>query len=241
MFIKKATMTNKKILTFPTKNQFMKRITFTICAAAFLLASCADDKKTDEPIKADATVSSNDSKPEEKAWIPIDGTAAMAAMMKNAELGEPHKMLAKSNGTWNAEVTFWMGIDSPAVKSTGTAVNSMILDGHFQQAKFSGDMMGMPFQGISTTGYDNTTKEFVSTWVENMSTSMMIMRGTWDEASKSIVFTGSQKNPANGLECKMKQVYKMPDDNNHLMEMYGPDGQTGKEYKMVEIKYTKKK
>ena len=229
-----------EISIFHQKNYFMKQIILTICTAAFLFAACSDEKKTDDSVKGNVTAT-DESKPKEKAWIPIDGAAGMAAMMKNAELGEPHKMLAKSNGTWNAEVTFWMGIDSPAVKSTGTAVNSMILDGHFQQAKFSGDMMGMPFQGISTTGYDNTTKEFVGTWIETMSTSMMIMRGTWDEASKSIVLTGSQKNPANGLECKMKQVLKMPDDNTQVMEMYGPDGQTGKEFKMMEIKYTRKK
>ena len=54
----------KKLYLFRPKIFFMKRITLTICAAAFLLASCKDEKKTEEPIKADATVSSTtDSKP----------------------------------------------------------------------------------------------------------------------------------------------------------------------------------
>jgi hypothetical protein len=30
-------------------------------------------------------------------------------------------------------------------------------------------------------------------------------------------------------------------DNNEFMEMYGPDPKTGKEYKMMEIKYSRKK
>jgi len=235
-------MTNKEVVAFFTKkNQFMKRLTFTICAAAFLLASCSNDKKTDEPIKGDATVSSADSKPEEKAWIPIDSAMAMNAMMEAGKLGEEHKMLAKSNGTWAAEMTYWEGMDKPAQKMSGTEVTTSILGGHYQQSKFSANWMGMPFEGISTITYDNTTKQYVSTWIENMSTSIMIMRGTWDEASKSLVLTGSQKNPANGLDCKMRQILKMPDDNTQVMEMYGPDGQTGKEYKMMEIKYTRKK
>ena len=30
----------------------------------------------------------------------------------------------------------------------------------------------------------------------------------------------------------------MADDNHHVMEMSGPDMQTGKEYKSMEIKFT---
>jgi hypothetical protein len=49
------------------------------------------------------------------------------------------------------------------------------------------------------------------------------------------------KNPANGLDCSIKEVFKMVDDNNQILEMYGPDPQTGKEFKTMEIKYTRKK
>lgn len=219
----------------------MKRIILTICAAAFLLASCSNDKKTDEPIKGEATVSSNDSKPKEEAWIPIDSAMAMTAMMEAGKLGEEHKMLAKSNGTWAAEMTYWEGMDKPANKMSGTQVTTSILGGHYQQSKFSANWMGMPFEGISTLAYDNTTKQYVSTWIENMGTSIMVMTGNWDAATNSLNLTGKQKNPANGLECTMRETYKIVDDNNHVMEMYGPDPKTGKEFKMMEIKYTRKK
>src|SRR4030095_16493060 len=120
----------KKLYLFRPKNFFMKRITFTICAAAFLLASCKDEKKTEEPIKADATVSpTEDSKPKEEAWVPVDDSTAMKNWMAYATPGEPHKMLAKSNGTWNGEVTMWMAPDSPAVTSKATMVNKMIMGG----------------------------------------------------------------------------------------------------------------
>lgn len=102
-------------------------------------------------------------------------------------------------------------------------------------------MMGMPFEGISTVGYDNYTKEFVSTWVDNMSTMIMVAKGTWDDATKSINMTSKMKNPANGLDCTIREVVKIVDGNNEVMEMYGPDPKTGKEFKMMEIKYTRKK
>ena len=31
-------------------------------------------------------------------------------------------------------------------------------------------MMGMPFEGIGRTGYDNVTGKYWSTWIDNMST-----------------------------------------------------------------------
>ena len=133
----------------------MKRITLTICTAAFILVACQNETKTDEPIKGDATVSSSDSKPEKEAWVPVDSATAMKAMMEAGTPGEPHKMLAKSNGTWSADVTHWMGDGAAPQKATGTSVNTMIYGGRYQQSKFSGKMMGMPFEGTAIMGYDN--------------------------------------------------------------------------------------
>lgn len=77
----------------------MKRLFLTICTAAFVFAACRDDKEPAEPIKGEATVSSDDSKPEEKPWVPVDSATAMKAMMEAGTPGEPHKLLAKSSGT----------------------------------------------------------------------------------------------------------------------------------------------
>lgn len=177
----------------------------------------------------------------EKEWIPVDSATCMKAMMEAGMPGEPHKMLAKSNGTWDVEMTNWMADGAPPTTSKGKATNTMVLGGRYQQSKFTSDFGGMPFEGIGTTAYDNTEKKYVSTWMDNMSTAVMYSSGTWDDASKSMTLTGSMKSPANGLDCKMREVFKIIDDNHQVMEMYGPDMKTGKEYKMMELKYTRKK
>jgi len=231
----------KKLYLFCPKIYFMKRITLTICAAAILLASCKDEKKPDE-IKAEPTVSSTtDSKAKEEPWVPVDSATAMKAMMDYATPGEPHKMLAKSNGTWNGEVTMWMAPDAPPSTSKATMVNKMVMDGRYQVSETKGNMMGMPFSGMGTTGYDNHKKVFISTWIDNFGTGIMKMEGPWDEASKSTTLTGKMIDPATGRECDFKEVYKIIDDNNQLMEMYGPDPKTGNQFKTMEIKLTRKK
>ena len=220
----------------------MKRITLTICAATLLLASCGDEKKPEETINANATSSATaDSKPQEETWVPVDSATAMKAMMDYATPGESHKMLAKSNGTWNGEVTMWMAPDAPPSTSSMTMVNKMVMDGRYQVSEAKGNMMGMPFNGMSTTGYDNHKKVFMSTWIDNMGTGIMKLEGPWDEATKSTTLTGKMIDPASGKECDFKEVYTIIDDNNQVMEMYGPDPKTGKQFKTMEIKLTRKK
>ena len=136
--------------------------------------------------------------------------------------------------------TMWEDPSKPPTTSTGTVTNKMIMDGRYQVTDVNGNMMGMPFIGHSMTGYDNAKKVFVSSWIDNMGTGMMNMEGPWDEATKTINMKGQCINPMTLKPCDYREVFKMIDDNNQMMEMYGP-GPDGKEMKTVEIKYTRKK
>src|SRR5688500_2184224 len=209
-----------------TKFTIMNRLTLVICAvliAAIYSSLLAQSKK------------------ETKPWVPVDSATAMKAWMEYATPGEPHKMLAKSNGTWTGEVTMWMSPDAPPNKSTSTSTNKMIMDGRYQLAEFQGNFMGMPFTGMSLTGYDNAKKVFVSAWIDNMGTGIMKMEGPWNEASKTMTLSGTVIEPSTGRECNVKETFKIVDDDTQIMEMYGPDPKTGKEYKTMSIKFIRNK
>lgn len=211
----------------------MKQILIAFCSAALLFSCNEADNKTSTDITGNKeTVSTSDSKTAEEDWVPVDSATAMKTMMETGTPGKEHSLLAKADGTWTGETTMWMTPDAPPMKSTFNATNKMIMNGHYQETTIKGDMMGMPFEGISTTGYDNAKKMFTSTWIDNMSTATMYMEGPWDEATKSITFTGKMLCPANGKMCDMKQVYKMVDNDTQIMEMYGPDMKTSKPYKI---------
>jgi len=222
----------------------MKRITIAFCTAVFLF-SCGETKTAEETKKDETTSSTSNSTSDSKAkteeWVPIDSATMMKTWMENMTPGPQHAMLAKSEGTWDAETTMWMADGAPPEMGKGTSVNKMILGGRYLQINFKGQMMGQPFEGTGTTGYDNTKKVFTNSWMDNMSTTPMMLEGTWDDAAKSITSKGKMICAANGKEIEMKEVYKIVDDNTHVMEMYGPDPKTGKEYKSMEIKYTRKK
>src|SRR5258705_8689849 len=217
----------------------MKRITLTICAAAFLFAAC-DSKKEDDKKTGEATKETIKDGKMETAWIPIDSAMMDKAWKEGMTISDQHKMLAKSAGTWTGDVTMWMADGAPPQKSNSTTVTKTIYGGLYVQSNHSGDMMGMPFEGMSIMGYDNMKKEFFSTWIDNMGSGILMTTGNWDEASKKLTLTGTMKC-MNGQDAMEREVFTMIDDNNQMLEMYGPDSKTGKEYKSMEIKYTRKK
>jgi hypothetical protein len=220
----------------------MKKAMFVFCMSGLLLTACNSGTTTEEKTVKHTTATASDTKTKaEEPWVAVDSATEMKAWMEYATPGEAHKAMAKSNGNWSGQVTMWMAIGAPPATSTSTMVNKMILGGRYQVSNYTGSFMGMPFEGVSTTAYDNYKKKYVNTWIDNMGSGIMHMEGTWDEATKSITYTGKMTSPANGRECNMKQVYKIIDDNNELMEMYGPDSKTGKEYKTMEMKLTRKK
>ena len=220
----------------------MKQIAITFCTAVVLIAcNSSTDNKTSDAKTDETKVASMTTETKSKEWVPVDSAAMEKAWMESMTPGKEHAMLAKSNGVWNAETIMWMTPEAPPEKSTATAENKMILGGRFQQTTFKGTMMNQPFEGVATTGYDNARKVFVSNWVDNMNTAVMNIEGPWDEASKSITMTGKMYCAANKMDCEMKEVFKIVDDNTQVMEMYGPDMKTGKQYKTMEVKYTRKK
>ncbi len=151
--------------------------------------------------------------------------------------GDVHKMIAKSDGKWNADVSTWMKPDAAPEKSTGVCEIRMILGGRYQQANFKGTMMGKPWEGLSLMGYDNAKKTFMSSWIDNMGTGLMYTEGTWDDATKSITSKGKIVDPMTGKDIDIREVHKFVDDNNQTIETYSTTD--GKEMKTMEIKFTR--
>jgi len=152
--------------------------------------------------------------------------------------GEVHKMIASWDGEWNEDITMWATPGAPPTKSTASCVNKMILGGRYQESKHTGNFMGMPFEGVSTMGWDNARKIMVSSWVDNFGTGIMYMEGTWDDKTKAANLKGSTTDPMTGKLMNIRQVYRVVDDKTQMLEQYTT--QEGKEHKSMEIKLTRK-
>ncbi|MCE1165853.1 MAG: DUF1579 domain-containing protein [Bacteroidetes bacterium] len=152
--------------------------------------------------------------------------------------GKEQQAMAKLNGDWNFTSKFWMDPAGEPQTSTGTAKFESLLGGRYSQLKVAGKMMGMDFEGIGVTGYDNGKKKYYSTWVDNFGTGIMTMEGVYDENSKQTIYTGKSFDPISNSDMDMKQTVKVINDNTCEMEMFSIVN--GKEFKNMEITYTRK-
>jgi len=161
----------------------------------------------------------------------------MQKMMKNMMPGEVQKMMATRTGDWAAELTMYMDPTQPPQKQSAKVHNDMIMD-RYLTSSYTGTMMGMPFNGTATLAYDNGTNKYYMSWLDNMSTGMTQLSGTYDEKTRTITLNGISQDPMTGMETPMRQTITYVDDMHTTMEMFGP-GMNGGEMKMMEIRLTK--
>ena len=80
-------------------------------------------------------------------------------------------------------------------------------------------MMEMDFQGQGLEGYDNVKKKFVSTWIDNMGTGIMIAEGTYDPATKTFTYN-SEMEMIPGMKTKVRETVKVTDKDHHTFEYF---------------------
>lgn len=180
--------------------------------------------------------------PKEKAPPPppteAEQAAEMAAWMKYMTPADEHVRMAADVGEWTCAGKMWMAPGTPPVESTGTAKISMILGGRYQRMDYVSEFMGMPFEGIGTTAFDNATKEYISTWIDSMGTGLSVMRGKAVDKHK-LELRGTMVDPM-GTAIAMRETMVQTTDTM-VMEMFCDHEKYGGEFKMMELTFTRKK
>ena len=164
----------------------------------------------------------------------------MAAMMKAGEPGENHKHLGRMAGDWEYTMKSWMAPGQPPEESKGTMHGEMLMGGRYLRHHWKGSFSGMPFEGMGTEAYDNMSKKFLSTWIDNMGTGIMMSTGTCDAAGKSCTMVGDTADPMSGQTMTMKGVITWADNDHFKNEMFVKDP-SGNEMKVMEISASRKK
>lgn len=210
----------------------MKKSVLPLLLIAISFASCKNEEtKVETEVKPVDTTS--EIAVEEPITIP-DSATINKAMMDYMTPNEAHMNLAKENGIWDEELTMWMHAGATPQTSKATAEYKMILNGMHQEMTHKGDFMGMPFEGRGTMSFDNATQEYVSTWVDNMSSGVTNMRGELDKETNILKMEGQSIDPVTKQLKTMKEVITYIDSNTHKLEMYDT-GYDGIEFKTMEI------
>ena len=164
--------------------------------------------------------------------------AGLEAWNQAATPGKFHEFFAKKSGTWNIAGKMWMQPGAPPVESTSTAEAKMIFGGRYLYETMEGMNMGMAFEGLGITGYDNTSKVITSVWYDNMGTVTNILTGTCAKPGDPMELFGEMHDPMTGMDMKVRTLTTFVSNDESLFEYFATaEGMT--EMKVMELRYTR--
>ena len=202
----------------------MRKLILILVAVAAIGALIASVALAQEKAKA----------PEQPMFSPEE----MAAWQKAATPGPHHKCYTELAGSWKAVCTMWMQPGAEPQTAEMKAVCEPLFGGRYGVEKIEGMMMGMPFQGMSIGGYDNIKGKHTLVWIDNMTTATVYSEGACSDNCTVETHEYTQKDPMTMKDTKVKMVSRITDKNNRVLESY-IIGDDGKEFKTMEIKYTR--
>jgi hypothetical protein len=182
---------------------------------------------------------------ENKAKDSPKPSAEMQEMMKKweecATPGPAHKHLDYFTGKWDTTIRMWMeGAGKPATETKGASETKWIMGGRFLLEETSGQIMGMPWRGMTTMGYDNFKKKYVVSHIDNMGTGLYTSEGKFDQANRVLTSFGKMDEPMTGEHDKpIKYVIRILSKDKYVFEMFDEVGGPN-EFKAGEITYTRK-
>jgi hypothetical protein len=127
-----------------------------------------------------------------------------------------HEWLKQLAGEWDADVEMTMDPSQPPTKSKGSETSRM-LGGFWLISEFHGDMMGMPFTGVMTVGYNPDTKKYVATWVDSAGSRLWTYEGSVDEAGKALTLETEGPCPmAGGKTARFREVLEIKSKDHNV-------------------------
>jgi hypothetical protein len=133
-----------------------------------------------------------------------------------------------------------MAPNTEPISSDMTSKITSIMDGRFTQVESKGSTPMGPFNGLGTYGYDNVSKKFQSTWIDNCGTAIMVGTGELSSDGETMTWTYNYTCPITKKPTTMREVERHTGKDACTLEMYGIDPKSGKEFKMMEIAMTRK-
>lgn len=203
----------------------MKKSIFVLSTLFLFSCNNAENKKETKQSTTEETVSST---------IP-DSATVTKAWMEYSTPNENHKRMSADIGIWEEEITSWQNANAQPYKNKMKAEITTLYNGLYQEAKHTGEFAGMKFEGRSTLAYDNASKEYISTWIDNMGSGILVMKGQYNEKTKTYNMKGECVDPVTKKINNKREVFTIIDEKNQKMEMFDT-GYDGKEFKSMEIK-----
>lgn len=165
-------------------------------------------------------------------------TLAQIKTIAAAQPNQAHGILNKLVGKWKAACRYQQSLGEPVAETKARMTSRWILDGRFIEDHYLGTVAGKPLEGRGFTGYDNIRQQYVSIWVDNMSTGLMISHGYYNSNTQQLHFLGSYIDPVTKIEQRTESITSFINDDTIVYELFELSD-SNQRFKTLEITYTR--
>ena len=165
---------------------------------------------------------------------------ALAAYLVAANPAEEHERLASLEGEWTVSGKFWSEPDGEAITATHASKMRMALGKRYLIEDLVGDLWGEEFRGIGITAFDNVEEQYITVWMDNLSTGILVLRGQYDLGEDAVIMTGEYTDPVTREKKSLRSVERVTAEGTRVYEHWEVQGD-GTELKVMELTYRRKR
>lgn len=136
-----------------------------------------------------------------------------------------HARLATLAGRWDVVQTMWTSPGKAPQVDRGSATITPVLNGSRLRQELHIDAKDKPFDGLGYLGYDNTGREYYSTWMDINFPGIIVATGGYDAADARYTFRATLADGANaGAQIRLREVLHAIDANHFSYEYFEDRG-----------------
>lgn len=139
---------------------------------------------------------------------------SMSMAAQTSELPKELKTLDYFTGKWATKDT---AKDAPSCKYMG----QWVLGKRYMQMNVSGTLMGMTFDGILMVTYDESRKQYATTWFDSLAGQVMTGYGDWKGQSLTTI---TEAEEINGQKMRIRATMTKKTDDSWVYDVSGGDG-----------------
>lgn len=158
-----------------------------------------------------------------------------AEMMTLAEPGPQHEALDPLVGRFTYTMSHTDESGNTVQDSAGTCEARWVMGGRFVMSYWTGtmDMAGqsIPWEGTGIIGHDNIAGEYVGTWTDTFTTSILVQQGAM--TGDQLTLEGPMPSPMGDMT--FRGVWTISGPQGFTMDMYQTDPATGQMHSVGQL------
>lgn len=151
-----------------------------------------------------------------------------------------HEWLKQLVGEWDLQFKMYMQPDQPPAETAGSE-SVRALGDHWIVAETKTTMMGAPFSGMLSLGYDAQKKHFNGTWIDSMGGHLWVYKGTLNDAGDTLTLETEGPSMQNLNETARYREVITIKGKDHRTFTSNVESEDGTWMKILTVEYRRKK